>query len=579
MAGEQLGTGSGFGNIVVEQRRYFEGRLMGLRTNRYSWWTHARELADYLLPRRYRWLITPNQTSRGSPINAHILDSTGTLSARNLSSGITSGISSPIRPWFNLKVGKIDTTQTSPASLWLAECRRLMLLVFHESNFYESISQVYFDLVIFGTAVLLVYEDFDNVIHCYTPCFGEYYVDVDGKLRPCIFYREFTLTIAQVVERFGLENCSQQVQALWNQRTGSSLTREIVVAHAIEPNEQAAKLGFPNHFKYREVYWEYGGTGNPQGGGTNATGFLQRKGFMELPAIIFRWDLVANDAYGRSPGMDALPDVKQLQQETKRKAQAIDKHVNPPMVADIQMKNQPASMLPGGVTYVQGMTAGKVGFAPAYTVQPELAGITTDIALIQDRIRKTFYNDIIQTISQYETRSNVTAQEIDVRKAESLIMLGPVFGRMHSALSVLIERVWGIMVRADIFPEPPAEIAGRPIDIEYISILSMAQDAAAAGGIERLFGLSGNLAGVDPATMDNVDVDFGLQKYSHLLNNDPRLIRSPEQLIEIRANRQRQQAAIQKAEMAEKLAAGAKTLSETDVGGGANALQSMMGAA
>ena len=45
-------------------RRYVEGRLMGLRTNRYSWWVHWKELADYFLPRRYKWLITPNQMSR-----------------------------------------------------------------------------------------------------------------------------------------------------------------------------------------------------------------------------------------------------------------------------------------------------------------------------------------------------------------------------------------------------------------------------------------------------------------------------------------------------------------------------------
>ena len=35
-------------------RKFVDGRLMGLRVNRYSWWTHARELADYILPRRYR---------------------------------------------------------------------------------------------------------------------------------------------------------------------------------------------------------------------------------------------------------------------------------------------------------------------------------------------------------------------------------------------------------------------------------------------------------------------------------------------------------------------------------------------
>src|ERR1043166_2230948 len=59
--------------------RYSVGRMMGLRSNRYSWWTHWRELADFFLPRRYKWLVTPNQMGRGSPINQHTLDSTGVI--------------------------------------------------------------------------------------------------------------------------------------------------------------------------------------------------------------------------------------------------------------------------------------------------------------------------------------------------------------------------------------------------------------------------------------------------------------------------------------------------------------------
>src|SRR5262249_49597974 len=130
-------------------RRHVEGRLIGLRTNRYSWWTHARELADYILPRRYKWLITPNQMARGSPINQHILDSTGTLAARNLPSELFSGFSPPPRPWIKLKINRIDSTQTSPISLWLADCERLLMLIFAESNFYNSIATLYFDLVVF----------------------------------------------------------------------------------------------------------------------------------------------------------------------------------------------------------------------------------------------------------------------------------------------------------------------------------------------------------------------------------------------------------------------------------------------
>src|SRR6185312_15343500 len=151
--------------VDVAFRRYSEGRLIGLRVNRYSWWVHWRELADYILPRRYKWLITPNMMARGSPINQHILDSAGTIAARNLASGLVSGKSSPTSPLFRLKIGRIDSTQTGPVSLWLAECERLMYIIFAESNFYTAIAVFYFDLVVFGTAVVLEYEDFKTVIN------------------------------------------------------------------------------------------------------------------------------------------------------------------------------------------------------------------------------------------------------------------------------------------------------------------------------------------------------------------------------------------------------------------------------
>ena len=566
----------------LDYHRHVNERLLGLRVNRYSWWVHARELADFLLPRRYKWLITPNQMTRGSPINQHILDSTGTLAARNLASGMMSGISSPTRPWFRLKVGRIDSTQTSPVSLWLAECERLMMLVFQESNFYNSIAVAYFDLVVFGTAVMLIYEDFDNVIHCYNPCFGEYYVDNDGKMRPLIFYREFTLTVSQVVDQFGYENCSTQVQRLYDEHK-AGLTREIIVAHAIEPNDSPEKYNIPRNFKFRECYWEWGGSTSPQGGISYAPGFLRKKGFFEAPHITVRWDLVSNDAYGRSPGMDALPDIKQLQQEVRRKAQAIDKTVNPPMVADIQLKNQPASLLPGGTTYIAGMMqTGNAGFAPVYgNWKPGIAEISEDLNEIRQRIRTIFFNDLFQVISQFQTRSNVSATEIDARRSEAMVMLGPVLERIqYELLDPIIDRVFSVMSRARVLPPPPPEIAGQNIDIEYVSMLLTAQLASATSGIERTLQLAGGLVGVDPGVMDNLDLDFAIAKYSTLMNNDPKLIRSPDQLAQIRQQREQQaqqQQQMAMAERASKLAEGAKTLSETDIGGGQNIMSAIMG--
>lgn len=562
-------------------RRYSDGRLMGLRVNRYSWWTHARELADYFLPRRYKWLITPNQMARGSPINQHILDSTGVIAARNLASGLVSGKSSPTRPWFKLKIGRLDSTQTSPVSLWLAECERLLYLIFAESNFYNSIATFYYDLVIFGTAVMLIYEDYDNVINCYNPCYGEYYIDIDGKYRPVIFYREFTMTISALVNEFGIENVSDNIRKLYNDNSGANLTRELVVAHSIEPNDdgRAFEFGFSDKFAFRECYWEWGGSASSQGGSNSPPDFLRKRGYYELLNICARWDLVSNDAYGRSPAMDALGDQKQLQLESRRKAQAIDKMVNPPLVADIQLKNQPASLLPGGITYVSGYAAtGKPGFSSVYDTKFPVNEITEDLKECRERIKKTFFNDVLNTASQYETRSNVTAVEWDMRKSESLVMLGPALERIdHECLANVLERTFAIAARANIFPPAPPEIAGLNLNIEFVSMLQQAQQAAQSAGIERVLGLAGNLAAIDPAAMDNIDVDQALDIYSYLLNNSPKIIRSPEQLNQIRTNRQRQQQMAERAAQAEQLAKAGKTLSETEVGGGINALQAMGG--
>src|SRR3974377_25782 len=96
----------------MDLRKQAEGRLIGLRVNRYSWWVHWRECADYPLPRRYKWIITPNQMSRGSPINQHILDSTATLAARNLAAGMMIGFVGPPKNRVQERVYMEDTPLT-----------------------------------------------------------------------------------------------------------------------------------------------------------------------------------------------------------------------------------------------------------------------------------------------------------------------------------------------------------------------------------------------------------------------------------------------------------------------------------
>lgn len=108
-------------------------------------------------------------------------------------------------------------------------------------------------------------------------------------------------------------------------------------------------------------------------------------------------------------------------------------------------------------------------------------------------------------------------------------------------------------------------------------MLQQAQQAAASAGIERVFTMAGNLLAAKPDVMDCIDVDYGIDKYSELLNNDPKLIRSPDAVASIREQRQKQEQEAAQAEQITALSAAGKNLGQTEVGGGINALQMMGG--
>ena len=545
----------------ANKRTELDAELAGLRTERYSFWQHWGQLATYLLPRRYRWLVTPNQMTRGSPINGAIIDSTGTIAARVLASGMMSGITSPTRPWFKLRIAGYGADEINPVNRWLASCERRMMHVFQESNFYNAIAVVYMDLAVFGTAPMIIYEDYENVIQCYNPCAGEYYVWNDYSLKAGGLAREITLTVRQLVDEFGYDNCSVTVKNLYDKK-GAGLAQEVIVVHFIKPD-------YSGRFAWYECYYEQGAIGTDPD-------LLRERGFHETPFICPRWETSGNDAYGRSVGMDALGDIKQLQQETKRKGQAIDKLANPPMVADVELKNKPASTLPGGVTFIAKKDG--AGFKPAYeNFRPPVQELMADIQQIQQRIKDTFFNDLFLMISSLDTVR--TATEIDARREEKLVMLGPVLERFQTeGLDPIIDRVFGIMSRGGLFEDPPAEVANgsTPIEIEYVSMLAEAQRAAHTTGMERFLAQLGNIAAVKPDVIDIPNWDRMMTRYAMVLGNDPSDINSADELAVIRQMREQQQAQQQALQAAPIAADAAKNLSETDVGGGQSALQAML---
>ncbi|EBU6370406.1 phage tail protein, partial [Salmonella enterica subsp. enterica serovar Enteritidis] len=177
-------------------------QLAQLKNERTSFESHWRDLSDFINPRGSRFLTS--DVNRDDRRNTKIVDPTGSMAQRILSSGMMSGITSPARPWFKLATPDPDMMDYGPVKIWLEVVQRRMNEVFNKSNLYQSLPVMYASLGTFGTGAMAVLEDDQDVIRTMPFPIGSYYLanSPRGSVDTCI--RQFSMTVRQMVQEFGL---------------------------------------------------------------------------------------------------------------------------------------------------------------------------------------------------------------------------------------------------------------------------------------------------------------------------------------------------------------------------------------
>lgn len=541
----------------LDQRTDLLRRWSDMKLERATWMPHWSELSSFLLPRSGRFFI--QDRNRGNRRHNQIYDSTATRAVRVLGAGMMSGMTSPARPWFRLATPDPALNKHYAVKLWLADVTRLMLAVFAKSNTYRALQQTYEELGVFGTSAKVVLDDFDNVVHHYSLTAGEYAIATDYRGNVNTLGREFERPVAEVVREFGYRNCSTTVRNLYDNGT---LGAWVPLIHIIEPRsdrDPSSKLA--NQKAWRSVYFERG---------ADERTWLRDGGFDEFPALCSRWAVSGGDIYGNSPGMEALGDVKQLQQQQLRKAQAIDYMVKPPLSAPMSMKNGEIDMLPGGINFGDGEK-----ITSLWDVRLDLNHMLMDIQDVRERIKGAFYTDLFLMLSeQNETR--MTATEVAERHEEKMLMLGPTVERLHNEeLNPLIESTFARLVRANLIPRPPQELHGMQLQVDFTSILAQAQRAIGANSIDRFVGNLGQIATFAPGVLDKFDADAWADEYSDQLGIAPELLVSSEQVALIRSNRAQAQQQAQASAIANQQADTAQKLGNTPLDNG-SALASLV---
>lgn len=525
------------------QVQYHRRRAEELKSVRSPWEGEWSGIAEFLDPSRLRLTLK----NEGPFSRKSIIDSTGSFALRTLKSGMHSGITSPARPWFRLTTNDPDLKEFAPVKEYLSSVEQRMREVFQASNLYTSFHTGYGDLGLFGQSAGILVDDDDHFIRMQQLLTGRFWIARDEKGRMTTLYRQFRWSVQRIVSRFGYKAVSSTIRTLYDQGRYDPI---FDIWQAIEPrlNREPGKIDKANK-RFLSNYWE---------DGANEGKLLEESGFDDNPLIGPAWEISGDDNYaGTCPGMIALGDVKMLQKQQSRKLEGIDKMVRPPMTGPTSMRNNPASLLPGSITYTDDPT-GK-GYRPAMEVQLRLGELTADTRDVADRLNRAFYADLFLMLQNLEGVQPRNQLELSQRNEEKLLQLGPVLENIYNGqLEPVIDRTYNILNRRGELPPPPPDIQNQTLKIEYISTLAQAQKAVSTGAIERFSGFIGQLASVKPEVLDKFDADQATDVYGDYVGVPPSIIVPDDKVAATRQARAQKQQAAENAEMMATMAPAAK---------------------
>lgn len=529
---------------VKYDKKYFEQRRAELKNIFDQIKPDLQDLADYFAPNAVRFIA--RNINKPHVKSKKILDSTTFIAVRNFASGMMTGATSPTRRWFKTGIMNRDNKKNKmsyAAKLWCSNQAELSRKILYASNFYQLLPEVYEQLGVFLFSCMAMEKDYENVANFKVLPIGSYYYSKDGRGVVDTVCRNYMESAKNLVERYGLENCSDAVQQVYKTRPNDMF--EIV--HFVEPNREY-KEGSPisAQKKFISVTYEVG---------NGTTSFLKKAGFDKFPYVIFEASCNGEDAYpSKGCGIYALPDAKQLMSMIKELGKAVKKMVSPAYQGSASLKNKRLSDNPG---FFNEDGDNGAGIRPIHEVNPQVLELKNIIAELRENIKSIFYNDLFAMILNTAERGR-TATEVNELKEEKLVLLSPLLEQIHTALKQILDWLFYTEMEAGILPEVPQELEGEEIEIEFISTLAQAMKAQNISSMERFITFTANMAqAVDPVLIKKIKGEKMIDDYADFANIDPNQIAPNEELEALRQQQAEKQA---QAEQMQQLQAGSEMI-------------------
>tara|TARA_Y100000310_G_scaffold239682_1_gene243374 strand:- start:11978 stop:13594 length:1617 start_codon:yes stop_codon:yes gene_type:complete len=493
-------------------------KIESQRSNYNSTW---QVLGDYVMPNRVDFDI---ERSPGDVRNKKLYDTTAIHANQLLSATLHGGVTNASSDWFDLAFEDISI-MTDASKRFLSQAKKELVKVLNSTtgSFQGQAHEFYLSLVCFGTAVMFIEEDDTGKINFATLHLSEIFIGENAYGQVDTVFRKFKLTPRQAVQMWGADNLHPRLL----EDVERNPDEKYDFIHAALPkidlkDEPEKNKKFPISSVYIDVKNQH---------------VVSKGGFMEMPYVVARFEKLAGEVYGRSPAWHALSDIRMINAMSKSIIRSAQLQTSPPLlVADdgvmMPLEARPNGMIIGGINGLDG--------TPRVAPLNVGGSLGVGVELLQQRqasIRNAFFIDPLM----FREGTPATATEQLQRQEEKLRLLSPHIVRIQSEfLNPLMKRVFGLLVRSNKVGEVPQELSKSSLKIEYKSPLIRLQKAGEIQALGRFLQSVGPLIQMKPDSLDIVNIDEVMAKMAEATGLDISVLRSSNDIANIRQAREQQ---------------------------------------
>lgn len=485
----------------------------------------------YQVLHNYFFVESSNVTAKknkGAEINT-LLDPTSLTAGNVLASGLANYLTPEASNWVYLEHPNPALKDNKQVVEWMQDVADEVLLTLSRSNFYNQMPIFYKTSGIYGTAGLFCEKDYDDGVRFYNIPINKLYLTEDARERPSEFYLEFEYTAEQALSRFG-DKCSREIKECYASGRNEDKKFKFICYLGKRLERDPDKIDTMN-MPVRMVWVD-----------CKTKSIMSESGFNSMPCVAHRFYKRPQIVYGYSPAMEALPYVRLVNTMTDTVLRASMKSADPALaIPDDAFLGIP-NFNPRQINYYQrGKLSPKDDIYPLGNFGNLQVGLS-EIQYVQNQIKEIMFVNTFQAFA--DITKQMTVPEVMERVSEKMTLLGPAVGRfMNDVLQPLIEKVVFILFEANRLPRVPDIMLDQPdFEVKFTGRLVQSQRQSELNNIINALTIAGQIAQMSPDALDKINTDQAVNDVFDISGVSAKILRSDQEVQEMRAARAQAQA-------------------------------------